>query len=63
MKLFDQIFMSSKVLVMLGMIIGSSIGGYLPVLLGAGFLSFSSLIGSGIGGILGIYIALQLTDS
>lgn len=55
--------MSNKVLVMLGMIVGSSIGGYIPILLGASFLSFFSLIGSAVGGILGIYITFQLSKS
>ncbi len=53
--------MSRGALVTLGMIIGSVIGGYVPILWGASFLSFSSVIGNGIGGILGILLALKLT--
>jgi outer membrane lipoprotein SlyB len=53
--------MSRKVMIMLGMIIGSFAGGYLPGLLGADGLSLASLLGSGAGGILGIWIAFQLT--
>ena len=53
--------MSRKVMIMLGMIIGSFAGGYLPGLLGADGLSLASLLGSGAGGILGIWIAFRLT--
>ena len=45
-----------KKLVMLGMIIGSTIGGCVPILFGADSLSFSSLFGSLVGGILGIWL-------
>ena len=54
--------MSRKTLVMLGMVIGSIAGGYIPVLFGAGLLSFISVIGNGIGGILGIWISYKLTE-
>ncbi len=37
--------MSRKSLIILGMIIGSIIGGYVPVLFGSSLLSYSSLIG------------------
>lgn len=47
---------------MFGMIAGSFIGGYVPVLFGADLLSFTSIIGNGIGGILGIWIAFKLTQ-
>jgi len=53
--------MSRKTMVMIGMIIGSVAGGYLPGLLGADGFSFSSVLGSGAGGVLGIWIAFQLT--
>ena len=53
--------MPSKALVTLLMIIGSIIGGYVPVLFGAGMLSYSSVIGSGAGGLLGIYLAFKLS--
>lgn len=44
---------------MLGMIVGSIIGGYVPVFFGASFLSAWSLLGSGVGGLLGIWITYQ----
>jgi uncharacterized membrane protein YeaQ/YmgE (transglycosylase-associated protein family) len=46
---------------MLGMVVGSIAGGFVASLLGAGMLSMSSLIGSTIGGILGIWIAFKIT--
>jgi len=48
-------------MIMVGMIIGSFAGGYLPGLLGPDEFSLVSLLGSGVGGILGIWIAFQLT--
>ena len=45
---------------MLGMIVGSIIGGYLPVLFGASFLSMWSLFGSAVGGLLGIWIVYKI---
>lgn len=54
--------MSSKVLVYLGMIIGSMIGGYIPTLLGAGLISYASVLFSGIDAILGIWIGYKLSN-
>jgi uncharacterized membrane protein YeaQ/YmgE (transglycosylase-associated protein family) len=48
-------------MIMLGMIIGSSAGGYMPTLLGADAFSLTSLLGSVAGGILGIWLAYMLT--
>lgn len=47
---------------MLGMFVGSIVGGYIPVFLGADFISFSSAIGNGVGGIAGIFIVYKLTE-
>ncbi len=44
------------------MAIGSTIGGYIPTLWGAGFLSFSSVILTAIGGILGIYLGYKISS-
>lgn len=52
--------MSKKSLIMLGMIIGSFIGGYIPIFLGASFLSTWSLVGSFFGGLLGVWITYKL---
>jgi len=48
-------------MIMLGMIIGSFAGGYMPTLLGADTFSMTSLLGSVVGGILGIWLAYRLT--
>jgi outer membrane lipoprotein SlyB len=48
-------------MIMIGMIIGSVAGGYIPSLLGADSFSFISLLGSVAGGILGIWVAYELT--
>lgn len=54
--------MSRKSLVLLGMFIGSIIGGYVPVLFGADLLSFTSILGNGLGGLAGVWIAYKLTQ-
>jgi len=52
--------MSAKFLVFLGMTIGSIIGGYIPTLWGAGLISYSSVLFSGIGAIIGVWIGFKL---
>lgn len=54
--------MSARFLVFIGMTIGSIIGGYIPTLWGAGFFSYSSILFSGIGAIIGILIGYKLSD-
>lgn len=54
--------MSRKTIILLGMFIGSVIGGYVPVLFGVDLLSFTSILGNGIGGIIGIWIAFKVTS-
>lgn len=44
------------------MTIGSVVGGYIPVLWGGGLLSFTSVIGNAIGGLLGIWVTFKLTN-
>jgi hypothetical protein len=51
--------MSRKKFIMIGMVIGSIAGGYAPVLLGIDSI-FVSLVGSVIGGFLGIWGAYKL---
>jgi hypothetical protein len=50
-----------KKMIMLGMIVGSGIGGYAPVLFGAESFSVASIVGGFIGGFLGIWLAFRLT--
>jgi len=52
--------MSRKKMIMLGMVIGSVAGGYIPTLFGMDDLMVS-LLGSTVGGFLGIYVAFKLS--
>ena len=54
--------MSRKTIIIIGMIVGSTIGGYLPTLFGAHAISYWTLLGSTIGGFLGIYIAFKFSS-
>jgi hypothetical protein len=47
---------------MIGMILGSIAGGYIPVMFGVDLFSFTSIIGNAIGGLIGIWIAYKLTQ-
>ncbi len=49
-------------LIMLGMIIGSTLGGYIPTLFGVDSLSYTSLFCAFIGGILGIWVTFKLSN-
>lgn len=46
----------------MGFITGSAIGSFVPELWGAGVFSFSSILMSAAGGILGIWLAFRLAD-
>jgi len=54
--------MSPKLLVWLGILLGSAVGGYVPSLWGAEVLSFSSILGSLIGGLIGIWVAYKVSQ-
>lgn len=54
--------MSGKSFTMLGMVIGSSIGGYVPVMMGVSIFSAWSIVGSVIGGIIGVYVGYKFGD-
>jgi hypothetical protein len=45
------------------LIIGSTIGAYIPMLWGSGVFSFSSVVFSTIGGIAGIIVAVKISNS
>lgn len=49
-------------MIWLGVFIGSTIGGVLPEIWGAGIFSLSSVIGSFIGGLLGIWLGVKAGD-
>jgi hypothetical protein len=56
----DGNMMSRKKMILLGMVVGSIAGGYLPALFGFDGLMVS-LLGSSIGGIIGIWIGYKLS--
>jgi hypothetical protein len=47
---------------MFGMIVGTIAGAYSPMLWGVSAFSMTSLLGSFVGGILGIWLAFRFTD-
>ncbi|MDD4902680.1 MAG: hypothetical protein PHE24_06115 [Patescibacteria group bacterium] len=49
-----------KKVVMIGMVIGSVIGGYLPTLFGAGAFSYASVLCGFLGGVIGIWLSYRL---
>jgi len=53
--------MDSKRAIWLSAIIGGAIGGYVPVLWGAGYFSFATILFNAIGAIIGIWIMFKLT--
>ena len=44
----------------LGLLFGSTVGSYVPLLWGGGFFSFSSLILGLVGGIMGIFVGFKI---
>ncbi|HTK33642.1 MAG TPA: hypothetical protein VL335_03835 [Candidatus Paceibacterota bacterium] len=54
--------MSAKTLIWIGVFIGSTAGSFLPMLWGDSALSFSSIIWSTIGGLLGIWGGFKLSQ-
>lgn len=51
--------MTKKTLIWIGLTVGSTVGGYLPVLAGADAFSFSGVIFSMVGGIAGIWFGYR----
>jgi len=54
--------MRDRPLIWIGLFVGSTIGGMIPELWGAGMISFSSIILSGAGGMAGIYLGFKFSD-
>lgn len=42
--------------------VGSAIGGYMPLIWGGDAFSYTSIALSGVGGLLGIWLTVKLTD-
>lgn len=55
--------MSTKAAVFWGMIIGSTIGGFIPSLWGSGLFSYAGILGNAIGGIVGIFVGFKLSNN
>jgi hypothetical protein len=53
--------MNSKSLIMIGLVVGSTIGGCVPMLWGAGGLSIASVLFGAIGGLLGIWAGYKIS--
>ena len=53
--------MNAKRTIMIFTVVGGTIGGYIPVLWGASFMSIASVLWSTIGGIAGIWIGFKLS--
>lgn len=53
--------MNTKQFTTVGILVGSTIGSFIPLLWGASEFSFSSLIFGAAGAIVGIYIAYKMT--
>jgi predicted MFS family arabinose efflux permease len=52
--------MPSRSLIWIAIFIGSAIGGIIPELWGEGMFSYSSLLLSGIGALVGLWIAFKI---
>ena len=51
--------MDARHLIWIGMIVGSTIGGWLPTLWGSGAFSITGIVGSTIGGFIGIFLGYK----
>lgn len=47
---------------MLGMIVGSTVGGFVPTIFGVDLFSHWSIVGNIFGGLLGIYVAYKFSQ-
>lgn len=54
--------MERKTTIWIGVFVGSTIGGFIPGLWGAGMLSYSGLVCSTVGALAGIWIAWKVTE-
>lgn len=50
-----------RLLIWIGILIGSTIGGMIPSLWGVGMFSYSSVMLSGVGGIVGLWLGYKLS--
>ena len=52
--------MNPRPMIYIGLFIGSTLGGYIPTLWGAGLFSMSSILLSMLGGLLGIWLGYRI---
>jgi predicted MFS family arabinose efflux permease len=52
---------NAKALIMIGLVTGSALGGYVPALWGAGGITLTSVLFSGVGGLLGIWAGYKIS--
>lgn len=55
--------MNSKPLIWIGMFIGGTVGGFVPMLWGDSSFSFSGIFFNAVGAIVGIYVAFRLSNN
>lgn len=55
--------MSTKTIIWIFVFIGSIVGGYIPILWGGSLFSFTALLLSGVGGIIGIAVGIKIGNS
>lgn len=53
--------MDRKKLIWIGMIVGSAVGGYIPLIWGGSLFSFTSIILTAVGGVAGIWLAFKVS--
>ena len=54
--------MERSKLIWIGLFVGSTIGGFIPSLWDSSFISMSGVIGTAIGGFVGIYLGFKLGE-
>ena len=54
--------MLPKVLIWIGLLVGSTAGGYVPTAFGVGLFSLWSVVGSVVGGVAGIFAGYKLAQ-
>lgn len=54
--------MDTKKMIWLGMFVGFTVGSFIPMLWGDNMLSFSSIILTAVGGIVGIYAGYKISN-
>ncbi|MFA7662825.1 MAG: hypothetical protein WCX88_02810 [Patescibacteria group bacterium] len=51
-----------KKIIMLGLVVGSTVGGYLPAIFGASVFSLVSILCGALGGFLGIWMMFKILN-